>query len=139
MYRSNVVKLMVFNWGLLENESAVFFSLIFHNFVFVACFHLESDLEVAFCEWSLGFDYEMVVAMRTIFVGFFELFDLFTEDLFTFLASEDEFHCFLKLMVLSPEVFVAVWAIEPLLAALCTDCNLGVKDVFAHDDDVNTD
>merc|ERR1712004_253068 len=65
----------------------------------------------------------MVVAMRTIFVGFFELFDCFTEDLFTFLASEDEFHCFLKLMVLSPEVFVAVWAIEPLLAALCTDCH----------------
>merc|ERR1719367_881543 len=68
----------------------------------------------------------MVVAMRTIFVGFFELFDCLTEDLFTFLASEDEFHTFLKLMVLSPEVFVAVWAIEPLLTAWCTNCNLGV-------------
>ena len=124
---------MVFDWSLLEDEIAVSLPLVLHNSVFVVSFHLKFDSEMTLRFWGFGFNYEMVVAMRAVFVGFFELFDCLTEYLLTFFAGKDEFESFHEFMVIFPEFFVALWAVKPLLTARCSYCNLGVHNMFAHD------
>jgi len=74
----------------------------------------------------------MVVAMRAVLISFFVLLYIFAEYLLALLACEDEFHGLLQLVIFAPQIFVAVWAVEPLLAAWCSDCNLSIHNMFAH-------
>ena len=65
-------------------------------------------------------------------VGFFVLLDLLSEYLLALFATHDNFGSWHEFMVLTMFLLVALWAVEPLLAAWSSDRNLGVKNVFAH-------
>ena len=121
--------------GLLEhfkNRLALLFSLILEDLSFVALLEQELNLEGSLGKWGFGLDNVVVIAMRAEFIGLLVFFDLFSEDLLTFLACEDELHGLHELALSLPEVFVAVWAVEPLLATWGSDRDLGVHNMLAH-------
>ena len=65
-------------------------------------------------------------------IGFFVFLDVLSECLLALLASKDHFGCWLEFVIFSELVLVALWAVEPQLAAWSSDGNLGVKNVLAH-------
>ena len=117
---------------MVKNLFALLFSLILEDLSFVALLEHELNLEGSLGKRGFGFDNVVVIAVRAVFVGLLVLFDLFSEYLLTFLACEDELEGLLELVIVTPEVLVAVWAIEPFLAAWSSDSNLGVQNMLAH-------
>ena len=103
--------------------------------MFVASFHLKADLEMALSLRCLRFDDEVVVAMGAVLVRIFELADVFAEYFLALLAGEYELHSLHELMLTFsafPVLFVALWAVEPHLAAGGSDTHLGVQNMLAH-------
>ena len=117
---------------MLKNLFALLFSLILEDLSFVALLEHELNLEGALGKWGFGFDNVVVIAVRAVLVSLLVLFDLFSEYLLTFLACEDELEGLHELALSLPEVLVAVWAVEPFLAAWGSDRNLGVQNMLAH-------
>lgn len=71
----------------------------------------------------------MVVAVGAVLVTLLVRRHIFAKSLFTLLADEDHLSCFCKLVLL--RLCVTLGAVIPLLAAWCSDGDLGIKDVFA--------
>lgn len=117
---------------MVENLLALFFSIILEDLSFVALLEEELNLEGSLGHWGLGLDNVVIVAMWAEFISLLVLFDLFSEDLLAFLACENHLHGLLELVIFQPEVFVTVWAVEPLLAAWCSDSDLSVHNMLAH-------
>jgi hypothetical protein len=73
--------------------------------------------------------HEMVVAVRTIFIGLIKIRAVFPEGLLALLTHESHLRRLCKSVGLG--FCVAFGTIEPLLAAGRTDRNLSVQDVLA--------
>ena len=87
------------------------------------------SLNLQTCLWLLGFQHEVVVAVRAVLVALLERLHVFAEDFPAFLACEDHLGGAFELVVLL--FSMALCAVEPLPAAWRADCDLGVEDVFA--------
>ena len=120
---------MVLDRSLQQHRLSFWLPLILHYHVLVTRFHFKTNLQMTLCLRSLCFYDEMVVAMGAVLVGLFEFLDSLAEDLLALLAGKHELHGLHELVLAlsaCPVLLVALWAVEPFLAAGGSDAHLGV-------------
>ena len=122
-------------------EVSVLLSFILEHFVFESTFLFKFDDEFALVLRCLSWNHVMIITSRfescywclpgAIFVALVEfLRDVLTENLLALFACEDNLGALHDLVIFG--LHVALGAVKPLFAALSTDLNLGVQNVFAH-------
>ena len=116
----------------LECGGPLLLSVVLHHLVFVTAVLLDHDFHPSLREGGLRLNDIVIVAVGAELVSLLELTHLFAEGLLALLAKEDQIEGGHELVVIAEHLFVAVGAVEPLLAAGGANRHLGVHNVFAH-------
>ena len=116
----------------VQSSNSLLLTVVFKYFVFMTLLSLEFNYKFPGHFWSFRLDDEVVIAMRAIFIGFFEFSNIFAENFFTFFACEYKLHGLLQFVIISNCFEVAFRAVEPSFATWSANWNLCVQNVFAH-------